>query len=59
MRLYNDVILESQLVYGDYTEHLNVNSIYGEIMDLRISNGKSKVSVEPSSGREDIVLQVL
>ena len=26
MRLYNDVIQESQLVYGDHTEHLNINS---------------------------------
>ena len=26
MRLYNDVIQESHLVYGDHTEHLNVNN---------------------------------
>ena len=26
MRLYNDVIQESQLVHGDHTEHLNNNS---------------------------------
>ena len=25
MRLYHDVIQESQLVYGDHTEHLNIN----------------------------------
>ena len=24
MRLYNDIMLESQLVYGDHTEHLNI-----------------------------------
>ena len=26
MRLYNDVIQESQLVYGDHAEYLNINS---------------------------------
>ena len=28
MRLYNDVIQESQLVYGDHAEHLNINSTH-------------------------------
>ena len=27
MKLYNDVLQESQLVYGDHTEHLNINNI--------------------------------
>ena len=28
MRLYNDVIQESQLVYGSHTKHLNINTLY-------------------------------
>ena len=30
MRLYNDVIQESQLVYGDHTEHSNINRLLEE-----------------------------
>ena len=27
IRLYNDVLQESQLVYGDHTEQLNINTL--------------------------------
>ena len=29
-RLYNHVIQETQLVYGDHTEHFNINKLYLE-----------------------------
>ena len=36
MRLHNDVIQESQLVYRDHTEHLNINKVC-EYVSLEIS----------------------
>ena len=32
MRLYNDAIQESQLVYGDHTDHLSISSVYLDSM---------------------------
>ena len=36
MRLYNDVIQESHLIYGDHTEHLNINKSDQIFWELRL-----------------------
>ena len=55
MRLYNDVIQESQLVYGDHTQHLNINIIKGKHAWDRQAHGSVVILGENASIVESFI----